>query len=326
VISPDVFRDIVAEARLAPSVHNIQPTRFGLAAPDRILLHAAPERRLSAADPSGHDVLISHGAALEGLAIALRRRGLRVAATDLPAGELAPRHPVAEIAVASGGEADPLQPYVGGRASWRGAYAPATPAALAAIPRDDLIVVEGREAVRGLAAEADAAGFHFVRQADHRRELLAWMRLSRRHPDYHRDGLNAEALALSPLEALGASWVLGPLFPILAALGLAKTLTRDAKVAGASAFALFHRPQGEHPVETGRAFYRTWLEITRAGLSACPVSVLSDHPGTNARLRSAFGVPPDRRLVNVFKVGVPAAPRRISHVRLPVDELIVSGG
>jgi len=53
-------------------------------------------------------------------------------------------------------------------------------------------------------------------------------------------------------------------------------LSDRAKSSSAAAILLFCRPHGEDPLLTGRHFYRTWLEIDRAGLSACPTSALAD--------------------------------------------------
>ena len=66
---------LVDEARRAPSVHNIQPARWALPEPGVLALHADPGRTLPIADPSGHDVRVSLGAAWEGMSIALSRRG-----------------------------------------------------------------------------------------------------------------------------------------------------------------------------------------------------------------------------------------------------------
>jgi hypothetical protein len=149
------------------------------------------------------------------------------------------------------------------------------------------------------------------------------MRLSRHDPRYGRDGLNAEAMALGSVEAMGASLVLGPLFPLLKRLGLAEPLTRERSKTASGAIALFHRPLGEDPLETGRAFYRAWLSMEAQALGACPISVLADWPVSNAALLARHPLPAGRRLVNVFRLGrVP--PDAASHrARLPVAELIV---
>ncbi|RFU36748.1 hypothetical protein DZF91_36510 [Actinomadura logoneensis] len=73
-IGLDVVRGAVADAVRAPSVHNTQPWRFGVRG-SRISLRADPDRRLDVADPYGREMLISCGAALYNLRLALRKRG-----------------------------------------------------------------------------------------------------------------------------------------------------------------------------------------------------------------------------------------------------------
>ncbi len=323
----DLLRKLVAQARLAPSVHNIQPTRFSLE-DGAILLHGDPDRRLPAADSTGHDVRLSHGAALEGLALALSENGLAIAEARIGRADKA--GPIARITVAAAsGAPDPLGEQIPLRASWRGGFLPPDAATRAALQRlstaaPDLLLVQEHAAVQRIAALADRAGLFFLRDPDHRSELLSWMRLSKRHPGYRCDGLNAEAMALSRIEALGAGIVLGPAFPWLDRIGFAAALTSEAgKASSAAAMALFHRPNGEDPLLTGRAFYRAWLAMAREGLAGCPVSVLVDWPETRAALSQAHQMPAGRRLVNVFRIGVPLVSQTVRHARLPVDELIL---
>ncbi len=165
----------------------------------------------------------------------------------------------------------------------------------------------------------------FLRDHDHRRELLHWMRLSRTHSCWSRDGLNAESMDLGQLEAAAARLVLGPLFRPLDRLGAAAPLLAERpKTESAAAILLFHRPIGEDPVETGRAFYRRWLAIEGAGLAACPMSVLADCPRTNRLLASAYSIPKARELIGVFRTGEAPANLKPERVRLPVTELIVA--
>lgn len=322
----DLLRRVVAEARLAPSVHNIQPTRFSLR-DGAILMHGEPNRVLPAADPNGHDLRLSHGAALEGLALALTAEGLVIAEARLGSGD--DHGPVAHITVAArAAPADPVKSHVPQRASWRGDFRPPNGETRAALSRlaeaaPDLILVQERAAVANIAALADRAGLFFLRDLEHRRELLKWMRLSPTHANYHRDGLNAEAMALSRAQAFAAGMVLGPAFGWLDRLGLAGMLTAEAgKTRSASAIALLHRPEGEDPLLSGRAFYRSWLAMTRAGFAACPISVIVDWPQARAALCGWHPMPPGRRLVNVFRIGVPTGRHGTVHSRLPVDELI----
>ncbi|UGY19803.1 hypothetical protein WDM22_36430 [Bradyrhizobium septentrionale] len=328
-LTPDLLRELVAEARLAPSVHNIQPTRWRLLADGRLALVDDVSVRAPVADPAGHDVLVSHGAALEGMSLALNRRGLAITGMTTIEQPLSPQFTaLCSFAVRQGVAPDPLAGHVARRMSWPGKFAasPDDAAALAqlAAARDDVICIGDRQAIAEIADWADQAEFSFVRDDDYRQELLAWMRLSPSHPHYLQDGLNRDALAMNAVEASAARFVLGGLFRPLDRLGIAASLLADsAKTASASAIVLFCRPVGEDPLTTGRHFYRIWLEIDRAGFAACPISALSDHPDFNDRLRKLGKVGGDLRLVNVFRVGRPPKPLKPRHFRLPVDRLIV---
>jgi len=328
-LTPDLLRELVAEARLAPSIHNIQPTRWRLLADGLLALVDDSTVRAPVADPSGHDVRLSHGAALEGMSIALNRRGLRIADVVFAEQALSPRYSsLCTLTIGDGTDPDPLLANVMLRTAWRGTFVPApendTALAQLAASRNDAICINDRHAITEIVDWADQAELSFLRKNEHRRELLTWMRLSPSHPLYLQNGLNREALALNAFEAAGASFVLGRLFPTLDRIGVAAPLVSDrAKTSSAAGIILFCRPKGEDPLISGRHFYRLWLEINRAGLAACPISSLADHPAFNDKLRKVGKVGEDRRLVNVFRVGRPAKPQPLRHFRLPVDQLIV---
>lgn len=329
MIDRPLLEELVAEARLAPSVHNIQPTRWRLDG-DRIRVLGDPTRKLPVADPAGHDVRLSHGAAVEGLALALGTRGLRLGEMQLhPDGMTAENGlvPITTLRIVSGGESDPLSAVVPRRQSWRGRFdrwADGSEAALTelAAGQGDLTFVTDAGRIAGIARLADQAGLHFLCDPAHRRELLAWMRLSQRHPRYAVDGLNAEAMAMGRIEAFGAGLVLGPLFEPLRALGLAGILTSESAKTRSGGIALFHRPIGEDPFLTGRAFYRAWLGLTRLSFAACPISVLADWSETREALTALAPLPAGRRLVNVFRFGPISQASHGGHSRLPVSDLI----
>lgn len=310
---------IVASARLAPSVHNIQPTRWSLDTAGRILLHDDPAIRIPVADPDGRDVAISHGAAIEGTLLALAMRGTGGTLETAPGA-------LAAIRVMPDAVAPAALPEIGTRATWRGTFAPSGDGAMLARLAEqcpDLTIVADRDAVHHIARRADDAALHFLREDAHRRELLHWMRLTRRHPRWDEDGLNADAMALNGVEARAAGLVLGALFRPLDAVGLAGPLLSDrAKTESAAAILLFHRPADEPPIDTGRAFYRAWLAMERLGLAACPISVLADWPETRTELVRDHSIPAGRAVIGAFRAGPPPPGRRIVHARKPVGRLI----
>ncbi|HEY7488461.1 MAG TPA: hypothetical protein VH912_28720 [Streptosporangiaceae bacterium] len=91
----EAIRSVVEAAVWAPSVHNTQPWWFGSAGKERvssagwtmnlrISLHADVDRRLDVADPDGREMLISCGAALCTLRVAIRELGHEPEVTPLP--------------------------------------------------------------------------------------------------------------------------------------------------------------------------------------------------------------------------------------------------
>jgi nitroreductase len=329
-LTNELVTALVAEARLAPSVHNVQPSRWRVAG-DRLLLLGDPSRAIPVADPAGRDWRLSHGAHLEGLSLALAARGARLAdlqletATRPASGGLVP---IAACTVAADPAASPREP-INSRMSWRGAFKPvdeATRADLAhlAAEREDCTLVTDRASIAEIAQLADRAALHFLRDDHHRAELLEWLRLSRSHPRYRLDGLNAEAMQLSPIEAWGAGLVLGPLFRPLDRIGLAAPLVRETvKTVSAAAIVLVHRPAGEDAFHSGRAFYRAWLAMERHGLKGCPMSVLADWDESRVALARRYAVPADRHIVSVFRIGRPDGAPSTLRARLPVEQLIV---
>ena len=322
MITPQDHLALVAAANRAPSVHNIQPTRFRFDDERTITLLEDPTRRLHVGDPAGKDNQKSIGAALEGLMLALSERGL---GADLSR----PEDGVVRLRVVTGAAADALAPCVETRASWRGMFdrsvrdeAPTLARLAESCP--DLHIITAPEAVAELARFYDKVSLEVVQDRAYRAELLSWMRLSRGNRNYWRDGLNAEHMALSPFEAFGAGVVLGGGFPLLNAIGVAGPLMAESeKVRSAACIALFHRAADEPELDTGRRFYRVWLEIERLGLCLCPMSVLGDVPHAAARLMNEASLPATRKLVTAFRIGRrPANARKSPRARLPASDIL----
>jgi nitroreductase len=328
-LSPAEQRALVEEASRAPSVHNVQPARWRFAG-DSVVLFRAIDRVLPVADPSGHDLGASLGAAFEGMSIALSRRGLVARdATDAAGFDAPGCAPVvrASIGQATDGKPDRLAPWVFERRAYRGRFEPTTPEdarALATLAREDVVLIP-HERLTTLAARHDAATWAFESRPEYHRELWRWLRLSRRHPSYGRDGLNADCLALSGLERRAASLLLKPaVFGRLAAIGIARHLISEAPQVRSAATALLFTPRhADAPFDVGRRFYRLWLEVTALGFHLVPMSASADHQSTRDLLAAEHGLSPDRRIANVLRVGRVRPGSAARSARLPVDELLV---
>jgi len=301
-MTPETFAAIVADAALSPNVHNIQPTAWRRIDDFIVAAIQAPGRTLPVGDPSGRDVAASHGAAAEGFILAASLRGLAMSLTAPADGE------IARLTVTETAAPDPLAPFLTRRRTYRGRFtSDRAETALDALAQaaPDLTVLRDRNDIDHVARLNDRATLRAFRHAGFRAELLAWMRLSPRHPRWSVDGLNAQAMQMSGVEALGAGLVLRPgLFELLDRLGLAGALTGEAAVVNSSAaVALFYRPADEAPFDTGRRWHRVWLEMTRLGLSAAPMTVLADDEAAASALSARFGQPPGARLITAFRIG-----------------------
>jgi hypothetical protein len=94
----ETVRYVVARAIWAPSVHNTQPWRFTTDGGPRLSLYADAGRQLAVADPDGREMMISCGAALFTVRLALRSLGYIPRTRVLP---------------------DPGQPALVAQVSWR---------------------------------------------------------------------------------------------------------------------------------------------------------------------------------------------------------------
>jgi nitroreductase len=323
-------RALVAEAARAPTVHNVQPARWRFAADGRVVLYRAVDRALPVADPTGHDVRVSLGAAWEGMCIALSRHGLGLSEPELAGGadEEDGRMLVASAQLTEGAAPDPLADFVEARRSYRGKFLPLSAEVLrrlTTIGGEDVRWMTDAARLPEIARLYDEAGWSFVREPAYHAELYHWMRLSPAHPDWARDGLNAECMALSGVERAAASVLLRPrVFGVLKRLGAGRAVISEAaQIRSASAILLFTPRRDLSDFEVGRLFYRLWLQVAAVGAGMVPMSALADSPTARERLGREHGIPADRRLANVLRVGAVPSGAAARSPRLPVDELLV---
>ncbi|MFJ4293991.1 hypothetical protein ACIP1U_30115 [Cupriavidus sp. NPDC089707] len=332
MLTPDRQLAMVAQAARAPSAHNIQPARWHFAG-DRILLLEDPARWLAVGDPTGRDNQIALGMAWEGMALALSTIGISLSPPEIAA---LPYPPVAaDLRVAASGQlragasADLLAAAPDQRRAWRGTFARANAAQLAAmdqcIATHAAVVTAAEPASTAQIAnwhdDAAALAFHDPAFA---RELFYWLRLSPRAAGWARDGLSAECMALSRWESMAASVALRPaIVRVLAALSLTGVLAAEgAKVNSAARIVLIHAAREMTNFEVGRRWYRFWLDMASRGIAGVPMSALADSPRHAALLAGRQPLPAGHRLINVMRFGpVPGAaiPRS---ARLPAEELL----
>ncbi len=310
-LTPDIFKACVIEANLAPSVHNVQPARWALRFDGVVELSCDADVALSISDPEGTDLLFSCGTALEGMVMALRHHGFEVDQTLLP--DPRPCSVVAELRCTAGTAiTDPLREVIHTRRTCRSGFRP--------IPADiqlrlqalvdqqhDLHSITDAKRIDHWARENDRLSLGVFRNPAFRGELLSWMRLDPGHPDWSRDGLNAEAMNLSRLEARFVPLAFSRIvFGLLDKIGLSAGLVTEApKTRQAGSILCLSVPEGQSELLNGRRYYRMTLELAALGLVTWPMAILVDEPSARRALEQELSVAQNDRLRNCLRVGFP---------------------
>ncbi|MDJ0613923.1 MAG: hypothetical protein QNJ29_09605 [Rhizobiaceae bacterium] len=327
----DVILQLIEEAVLAPSVHNTQPAKWKI---DRNKVHLYEDlsKRLIAGDPTGRDAAMSLGAALEGFSMAATSRNLRAEPFKYEENSSPPNLRLERSfelhETLQGMDPDPLHQYAKTRKSWRGSFAtPTEQDRISAhkLAGDDCAVISETAQVGRLAVLVDEASLSFMRDKAFRDELVSWMRLSKNDQRWSSDGLNADAMQLNAIEALTVKLVMGPLFTTIDRLTLAsKLLAENNKTKTATAIVILHRPKGETPFDSGRAFYRLWLRIEQLGFSAGVIAALADSQMAAAQLANLIGMPNNRKIVSAFRIGRIGSSNKIKRARRNVTHYLVN--
>ncbi|EFO32533.1 conserved hypothetical protein [Roseibium sp. TrichSKD4] len=322
------LHDLIREASLAPSVHNVQPVRWKIEE-HGLQMFLDMRCRLPHGDPENHDALMSAGAALEGINLAASKYGKSVkfhpASTLI---EVPGLHYLGLIEFEDGDAEDPLSSFVESRFSWRGKFQTSTRKmrdSAARLAGADCHVFNDPADLGELAELSDQASLNFMSRRGFRGELVSWMRLSRRHPRWSLDGLNADAMQMNRLEAFAASILLRRPFDWLQTLGLARALVSDAnRFENTVGLMVLHRSVGENPISSGRRFYRHWLEVEKAGFVANVFAALADDLNSRKTLHRKMELPDDREIYSALLFGhLPQGVARPARARLSLDQFVL---
>ncbi|MEV1292022.1 NAD(P)H nitroreductase [Pseudonocardia sp. NPDC049635] len=280
---PDTVRHAVATALEAPSVHNAQPWRWRIG-PDRVELHADPDRRLPFTDPDRRDHLVSCGAALATLHVALAASGIGHRVERYPGGDrdhLATVRFTGRPPTAADRTDALLAPAIRRRRTDRRPY---RDGGIADHTRAALTARAARYGVTLHAVTDPVARHHLVEleldaarelraRPGHAAELLVW---THRYAD-SRDGVRTGSVPVGtpgPREA-----GLGVRFP-------AGSLPVPASTTDLATILALSTPADDDPARlaAGEALGVVLLTATRAGLATCPLSRILE----TVRTRSAL--------------------------------------
>lgn len=325
VLTTTDFHWLVQRANLAPSIHNAQPARWRLVE-NRIEVAADLSVALPQADPDGHGIAMSVGAAVEATVLALSELGAGAQVVDhWPDDDRHSwgGHRLAARITVTEGIRDPLAACLPDRGTWRGAFH-TTPPDLFGWTRADTRLIFDAPRKAWIARLNDKASLKIMAHRPFRSELLSWMRLVDHHPRRGLDGMDIAALRMDAHAAKSVRLAFGPLWPFLHAVGRTETLLSEAAVTQSTPIiAAFHRPKAEDPIATGRAYLRMWLEATQLGMCGWPMAALTDDLATRQEIEAQMGIPSDQTLVQVLRFGSPTGDMP-TKARRPISELTPS--
>ncbi|WP_369167395.1 hypothetical protein AB5J49_06010 [Streptomyces sp. R28] len=306
------LREVAVTAARAANAHNTQPWDLRYH-PDHIEVGWRREYALGPSDPSHRDLRLSLGTYVETLLICAAEAGIALRFEpdhDATAARVGRIVPDAWVEPSTRSVTD-----VEARRVWRGPWTPEQ------VPRPVIdrslktaetagfrVAVVPTAAARPLLVRA----YHwFFGDAGIAAELLAWARLSPRHPDYRRDGLNDVMLVLSKAEAAAMRMFFAPaVYRALRPLGLVRLLTvLSSSATSGDGVVMVVLGKGDDPaseVEAGRLVTRLWLDLFRDGLYVHPQSHVIDCPDTVDDLTRLCGARDGERPLVFFRVGHPA--------------------
>nr|WP_245644029.1 nitroreductase family protein [Paraburkholderia oxyphila] len=282
-------------ATLAPSSHNSQPWRFVLGE-DSVMLCADRLRALPVVDPYDRELIISCGAALFNLRVALASLGIGYAITLFPSS--VDPDLLAEVRLhrnrPTGGELAALVSTIQERVTTRHAFSPEPvdvtierhlmeAARAEGVEVACVSATEPRNAIADLVAEADRQQFADPR---FRRELAKWI-----HPRHTDDGMPAYAAGLGSLLDFATPLVASAIRTFDLGGGVAAT-HRELAVGSPLLLCLATGVDDAQAwLATGQALERVLLVATLHGLCASYLNQPIEMGGLRARLGPLAGLP-----------------------------------
>jgi len=288
----EIWEFLLRYAVRAPSGHNTQPWRYRIA-DGHLHLYADRGRALPVVDPQDRELVMSCGAALTHLTVALRHFGHAGEVTPFP--DSSDHDLLATLAL---GQAHTprlddhrLFDAIDNRHTHRAGFddRPVARQILAQLAREThptgaalhvITADEPKEAIAALVGEGDRAQFH---DAGFRRELAAWIRPNRtRRPD----GMPGYAFGIGDLAS-----VLGPTMVATFDTG-ASQAKKDEQLALTAPVLVALSTAGDTPADwlkTGRAVAALLLRATVDGLCASFLNQPIEVPTLRVRLRDLVG-------------------------------------
>jgi nitroreductase len=309
-------------AVLAPSGHNTQPWQFRVTHDDAVDVFADRSRALPVVDPHDRELVMSCGAALFGLRLALDAFGEQHSVQYTP--EPMDFDLLARVQLTGRGAPDPearrLLEAVTRRHTNRTAFERRPVPADVVRRMQDAATVEGArlhvvpdEARAGVADLIAAADRTQMENHSFRRELAQWLHTGRSHS---HDGMHDYPIGLSDVMAAAE-----PLIVRTFDVGSSRAATDRELVEGSPLLAVLATDGDDVAdwISAGQAMFRTLLVATDADLAASFLGQPVEVPDARWQLAGVAGVDGVPQLVLRFGYAPPVAPSP----RRPLEEVLL---
>jgi nitroreductase len=286
------IESIIAVANRAPSIHNTQPWSWHLSA-SRLCLRADRDRQLRVADPDGHSLLISCGAAVALTELGLRTLGRQVRTRLLPD----PSDPdlVAEFTLGAPEPTSDSELELFGAARRR--QSDRRPFSSRQVPSEAVEVLRAAAAAPGVHADfpvrdeqrvnlAVAVGWADrteTKDPEYLAEMNRWLRES----DVSTDGIPAGAVPHVVPGQLRHTDV--PLRDFEVGVSGRLLIERDVDERPLIAVLLTESDSATEQVRAGEAMMRLMLQAELLGLGTCPLSQAVDLVAFRNRIQTLMG-------------------------------------
>lgn len=304
----------------APSPHNTQPWRLTYS-DETVRLSFDPARELRASDPDRRDLLLSLGAFVEAMLLVAADYQMPLVfepAIDLDQCQIGRFRASTKLYDSSFTTADLLARQTSRLPYGVGVLDSSVAAELRDILSTEMTlhILDARD-LAPLMTAANRAMFGSPSIVD---ELRRWLRLTGRARRLSNDGLTAQCLNLTRLEAFAIRFALSqPIHPLLCRLGLHRFLAHQAAaiLKSTSQVLVMSQRMGDalDTLSAGRKLLQIWMHLTRRGYFAHPLSEIIDDRATCGMLASMLCLDDHERILSVFRVGRSVLPPRSRRLR-----------
>jgi len=314
--------EIIDYARLAPSVHNVQPWRFSIEQND-ILIFIETSRILHDGDQTKRELWITMGACIEAVLTAAKGLGFSAELRSSQANDI--DSPVAIIHVERAGSENPkLLQLLEERHSYRETLAPAKTDGLVTLCRKQIsdlssveVIVTHDDAVKTMVADIALRGMKIALSSKSFRNELG--------PLLHTNWSNAKTGLHGYVMGLGTLGSVWQKLSVAFGVDRSRQGKADAKRVLEASELIFITSKGDigpYWLDAGRAYFRLAILLTEHGFAHSTLTAPIEGGRFHEDIEQLLGT--EQRILCLLRVGKATIPVKGRSPRLSTEELIGS--